>query len=495
MAAVQDSLESAVVELSENALNAFAGDISTMFEVDIECTQLESGIQPLNKISKNFKKVAAFHKVKAEGVLEGDFTVAFDQGGLFILAGVIVMLPAKRITEDAKRGNTEDAQGMADAVGEVGNLLVGSWDRIFREELDGHKHFTKLDTYIGLPWTSPEETIGLDKSGEFFYALFEMNLEDYPSFKCGVIFPQAMLGSTSSTEASAAVESEPVEVVEAPAEPEPEPEAESVPEDAVQAAEEPQAVEEPSDEAESDAQTAATSDAQAPGEEPAAEEQAEAPDSTEDTSEARADEAAEAALSEKEETRQEEVDEKSVAPRDIPGPVAQQPGPSTAVAPSGLADILSLPAQDIMDTTVVWGTPEESVQAVMAKMQQNDVGYAMIGHEGALEGIVSKSNVLGAISPYLRPVFAQWHTPAADATLDIKVKWIMTRPVRTVGPGATLGVVLQTMQQFGGRCLPVVEPAGKVLGLVTCFDVFRVLTKHEPFGMSGRTPQAPCLMI
>ena len=128
-------------------------------------------------------------------------------------------------------------------------------------------------------------------------------------------------------------------------------------------------------------------------------------------------------------------------------------------------------------------------------MQQSDVGYAMIGHDGALEGIVSKSNILGAISPYLRPVFAQWHTPAADATLDIKVKWIMTRPVRTGGPSATVGVVVQTMQQFGGRCLPVVDQTGQVLGVVTCFDVFRLLTRHEPFGMSGRTPQAPCLMI
>jgi len=539
MAAVQDSLESTVVELSEDALGAFADDISTMFEVDIECKQLESGLQTIKEIRKSFKKVAAFHAVKADGALDGEFTVVFDQGGLFILAGVIVMLPTKRITEDAKRGSLEEAEGMADAVGEVGNLLVGSWDRVFREELEGHKHFTKANTYVGVPWNSPEETIGLDKSGQFFHVLYEMTLDGYPSFKCGVIFPQGMLGSTAPADSPAEPEPaaqpepepepepvdvvqpppapepepepapepepepEPVDIVQAPADPEPEPEPEFEPEpvDVVQA---PSAIEETGDASgseaspeESDAPAASQSEAQASGEAP----EDKVIETTLETAEAVPEMQAEApveapvASEVSDESNQEQVDEKSVAPKDIPGSAPKQSGSSMAVSSKGLEDILSLPVQDIMDKTLVWGTPEESVQAMMAKMQQNDVGYAMIGHDGVLEGIVSKSNILGAISPYLRPVFAQWHTPAADATLDIKVKWIMTRPVRTVGPGATLGVVLQTMQQFGGRCLPVVDQAGTVSGVITCFDIFRILTRHEPFGMSGRTPQAPCLMI
>lgn len=504
MAAVQDSLESTVVELSEDALNAFADDISTMFEVGIECKQLASGVETIKAIRKNFKKVAAFHTVKAEGALSGDFTVAFDQGGLFILAGVIVMLPAKRIAEDAKRGSLEDAQGMADAVGEVGNLLVGSWDRIFREELDEHKHFTKTNTYVGVPWNSPQETIGLDKDGQYFHVTYELTLEDYPSFKCGVIFPQAMVGASAAPttpsaeaepapaqEVQASAESEPEETAQAPAEPAPEPE----PVDVVQAPAVPEPHPEPASEETTQAPSEVNEAPDEPGSAPGPAE-TDAPASAAETPEVPAENTVPvSATSEKNEIDQEEVDGKSVAPKDIPRSAGGQPGAFQAVASGGLVDILSLPAMEIMDETLVWGTPEESVQDIMGKMQQSDVGYAMVGRDGVLEGIVSKSNILGAISPYLRPVFAKWHTPAADATLDIKVKWIMTRPVRTVGPQATLGVVLQTMQQFGGRCLPVVEQPGKVLGVVTCFDVFRVLTRHEPFGMSGRPPQAPCLMI
>ena len=148
-----------------------------------------------------------------------------------------------------------------------------------------------------------------------------------------------------------------------------------------------------------------------------------------------------------------------------------------------------------MDTRVVWGRPSESVQDLLSKMQQHDVGYAMIGEEGVLDGIVSKSNILGAISPYLRPVFAKWHTPADDATLNIKIQWVMTRPVRTVGPHATLGIAIESMQHFGGRCLPVMGDRGEVQGILTVFDIFRIFSRNDQFGTSGRTPQAPCLMI
>ena len=52
----------------------------------------------------------------------------------------------------------------------------------------------------------------------------------------------------------------------------------------------------------------------------------------------------------------------------------------------------------------------------------------MIGADGVLEGLVSKSDLAGAASPYLRPEFAKWRWPLDDATLQIKVKWIMSRP-------------------------------------------------------------------
>ena len=155
---------------------------------------------------------------------------------------------------------------------------------------------------------------------------------------------------------------------------------------------------------------------------------------------------------------------------------------------------LAICAKDIMQKDVVWGSADDSVKQTLTKMQQQNAGYMMVGQDGILEGIVSKSNITGAISPYLRPVFAKWHRPLDDVTLQIKVKWIMSRPVRTIKSETPLVVIIENMCQFGGRCLPVVNQQGKVQGLVTVFDIFGCLLKsNQDVSAIGQTLQSPPL--
>jgi len=110
-------------------------------------------------------------------------------------------------------------------------------------------------------------------------------------------------------------------------------------------------------------------------------------------------------------------------------------------------------------------------------MQQTDAGYIMIGQNGVLEGIVSKSDITRAISPYLQPIFVKWRRPLDDASLKIRIKWIMSRPVRTIKPETSFAAIMEYMSQFRGRCLPVTDEAGNVQGLVTAFDIFQALLK------------------
>ena len=118
-------------------------------------------------------------------------------------------------------------------------------------------------------------------------------------------------------------------------------------------------------------------------------------------------------------------------------------------------------------------------------MKQQHASYIMIGADGVLEGIVSKSDLTGAISPYLRPIFAKWRRPSDDATLQIKIKWIMSKLVRTIKPQASVAAVIEDMCKFGGGCLPVVDQQGKVQGLVTAFDIFKVLSTAEVSSAGG----------
>jgi CBS domain-containing protein len=170
---------------------------------------------------------------------------------------------------------------------------------------------------------------------------------------------------------------------------------------------------------------------------------------------------------------------------DLPGqPITEEK--STPGITSGLLEIC---ASEIMQNQVIWASPEDSLQHAFAKMQQTDAGYIMIGLNNALEGIVSKSDITKAMSPYLLPIFAKWRRPLDDATLKIRIKWIMSRPVRTIKPETSLAAIMERMSQFRGRCLPVTDEEGNVQGLVTAFDIFQALLKSN--SNTSSTEEAP----
>lgn len=132
-------------------------------------------------------------------------------------------------------------------------------------------------------------------------------------------------------------------------------------------------------------------------------------------------------------------------------------------------------AKDIMHEDLAWGSPEDSVQESLTKMQQHNTGYLLIGLNEVLEGIVSKSDLTGAISPYLRPEFAKWRQPMDDATLQIRVKWIMSRPVQTIVHQMPLAEIMENMSRLRLYALPVTDQQGKVLGLITGVDILKAI--------------------
>ncbi len=154
-----------------------------------------------------------------------------------------------------------------------------------------------------------------------------------------------------------------------------------------------------------------------------------------------------------------------------------------------------LDIQKIMQKELVWVSPDDSVQQAFAKMQQNTAGYVMVGQNGVLEGIVSRSDLTGTISPYLRPEFAKWRRPLDDATLQIRIKWIMSKPVHIISPQMSLEAIMRNMCRFRVRALPVVDQQGKVLGLITEASIFKAIlltkdTHNIPVSDDGHQGQA-----
>jgi CBS domain-containing protein len=514
MAQSQAELESVMTDLTVEAFKAFAEDISTMFDTPVSAERIDIATGTVKELKDNYKKLAAVCSVKAEGAVKGQFHVVFDREALFTLAGTFVMQPEQIVTKNRKSGAEAEANEVGDALGEVGGLMVGSWDRVFRKKMTGQNLFTQGGTFIGNPSPKSEEKIGLADDEELLILTFEMTIDPLPPFNCAVLYPKSILENltkqpTADTEPTDE-QAEQTPTDQAPAE------------TADQAPTEEAATEEaPTEEAPTkEAPTKEAPTKEAPTKEAATKEAApeEAPTKEAATEEAPTEQAAEEQAATEEtahQTAQEaQPDEASAdqatadqapAPQDVDTKqdTAQQPEAddnqdaaqpagdhpvsdairemtkSPAFLPGQFAEaaaiLKELTAKDTMRTNVVWASADETVEQLLAKMQQHDTAYLLIGQKGNLEGIASKSDVRGALSPYLQTMFAKWRSPMDAATLQIKAKWVMSRPVRTVRPDATLSAVMLAMSEHGGRCMPVVDELAKVLGIVTVFDIFTVL--------------------
>jgi CBS domain-containing protein len=468
MATLAADITTRTAELADTAFDSFCDDIAGMFGVELKCERRHASMENIQSLNTHFKKLAAVHVVQGRGALDGQFQLVFDQGGLFILSGTVVMLPQDRILEEVKRGSIESVEHLKDSAQEVGNLLVGSWDRVFRASCKGHQHFLKAATYIGKPLENPAVT-GLSAGMEILLVVYEMTVESYPSFKCAAVFPKAILAGMADQGDES---DDPVAKEEPPAKPtaaapkSPAPEA--PPQSAGPAKPEPPKVEQGHTQP---SRPPAEAHVVQPG--PPAVIAPPIP----------------------------------VAPREAPaaGNAAARNTRAEAAVPSDIScnsqdgavtRLLRKTAAEIMDPKVVWATPESTVQEVIALMQQHSCGYILVGTNGVIEGLVSRSDILGAVSLYLRPVFAKWRRPEDDATLGVKVKWIMSRPVRTIRPDTTLVTMIECMRRFGGRCLPVVDEQGGARGIVTVFEILlHVLDVDSTFSWKGGAPVAPALMI
>jgi len=508
MTATATDIESRLAELSDASFEAFCEDLGGMFDADVQCTRQQAGAGTVEEVRKHFKKLAAVHLVQATGTLDGTFQLFFDQGGLFILSGFVVMLPEKKILDDVKRGSIDDADNLADAAREVGNLLVGSWDRVFREECEGHEHFLKTNTFIGKPWEDSDK-VGLAVDEQVHFAVYEMTVASFPSFRCAAVFPKTVVHASQDTAEAGPVAEAPVDrasPVQNDAASSAAPAAEPAPPEVPTADSGPKTAEEPAagDAKPSAAGVSSGPDSKAP--------QTPAPAKEDPVKSEVSDSEGLTAIPKDIQSVVETVvghapPEERKVPAKPPvnrAPVEANPSLLDQVLSdytigsdnSALTDLLNLPATKIMTPEVIWCDPESTVQDVIELMQQHSTGYVLVGREGVLEGLLSGSTIQGAISPYLRPVFAKYRRPEDDATLGIKVKWIMSRPVRTVKPDTVLATIIESMCRYGGRCLPVVDAQAQVLGSITVFDILlRVLEADQSFSWKGKPPQTIPVLV
>jgi len=423
-------LETLVPQVSTGSMQTFCEDMNGMLGISIGCALCQAVPGTVDKLKAFFPKFAAVYSVRAEGSLSGRFALLLDKNALFLLSGTIVMLPETKIKEQCKQGTLEQALKLSDTIKEIGNLIVGAWDRMFREQLPGHKHLLQTNTQILNPWDKPAEIFGFKEDTTCLLIVWEMTVGDYPPFHGAAVFPAALFEppkeEPAPTEAPAQTPSESAAVPEAaPAQPEP------------------------------------TANQPAQTSEPAA-----APSASGETPQSSESHPVWNAI---QQMVQSAPDASSAAPLD--------------------AAVLNCPARFFMNPKPLWLSPNDSIETARQRMQQNNTRYALIEEKDQLAGILSQGDVNAALSPYLRSPFEEYRRPLDEASLQIRIRWFMSRPVHTASPDTPLWKIMEIMCRHQIRAVPIQDTGGTVAGLVTVTEIFQTLLKTLSGGSSAGQPE------
>lgn len=144
--------------------------------------------------------------------------------------------------------------------------------------------------------------------------------------------------------------------------------------------------------------------------------------------------------------------------------------------------------REIMTKDVVGIKPDDNAQdalALLSKMQIS--GLPVIDAQGKLVGMFTEKDVLSYILPsYIEKVgrFIYEENPKSTkkkfAELSkIKVSQLMRKLVVTTSEDTTLCEVARIMLTQKARRIPVLDKAGKVVGIVARCDILNALTKEN----------------
>jgi CBS domain-containing protein len=428
MTIVPTPLDLKLEELTQQAFSAFCEDIAGMFDCPMQTLEPKALRIPLSQLQKDFKRVTSINTIEAKGVLDGQFAIWFDQAAIFILSGVVVMLPEKRILDNVKSGGINEAQLLNDAIKELGNLMAGSWDRIFRDGLSDHKHLKQGSVFIGQPWKNSKESLGMDLNTECLVVTAKIKVSSFEPVLCAAVYPIHLL--------------------------EPKPEPRQQPE-AIAENTTPPAKQEAAAEAQASAISTVETIEQLPQPSPI-----------------------------------------SKAIEQLIRSAPQTAGTSDYSAPRHFNPFdLNCPIRAMVDTEAVWIDPDDSIQKAILLMQQYNTSYLLAGKNGQLDGVLSRSDIAAAISPYTKSIFANYRRPLDDATFQIRVKWFISRPVRAVTPETPVWAAIDIMCKYAVRSLVILDAQQKVAGLITTFDILKKLISTDGSALTGTVRQTPPFLM
>jgi len=131
--------------------------------------------------------------------------------------------------------------------------------------------------------------------------------------------------------------------------------------------------------------------------------------------------------------------------------------------------------KDWMTRDVVTITPDTTLPDAHRLMDEKGIRRLPVLKDGRLVGIVTRGDVRGA-EPSSATSLSIWELHYLLAKLTITE--VMTRNPITISQDATIGEAAQVMLDSRISGLPVVDSGGKVVGIITESDIFRLVVQR-----------------
>jgi CBS-domain-containing membrane protein len=139
--------------------------------------------------------------------------------------------------------------------------------------------------------------------------------------------------------------------------------------------------------------------------------------------------------------------------------------------------------QDLMTRTVVVVKQDAPFKEIVRLMDEHRVSaLPVLDDEGVLVGIVSEADLLLKEEPEPgdeHPFARRRRRRELAKSQGLTARQVMTSPVVSVAPELTVGRAARVMHKKGVKRLPVTDPEGRVVGIVSRADLLRLFLRPD----------------
>jgi CBS domain-containing protein len=139
--------------------------------------------------------------------------------------------------------------------------------------------------------------------------------------------------------------------------------------------------------------------------------------------------------------------------------------------------------RDIMTTQVVAVKRGASFKEMAARLRQDRVSaFPVVDDDGKVIGVVSEADMLAKEvlnGDHLGTLTAMLHRREQEKADGLTAGDLMTHPAVTVAPGDSVEHAARLMYTLQVKRLPVVDPGGKLVGIISRTDVLAVFDRPD----------------